>query len=491
MSPQVWFQNRRAKTKQQAKKAEAAATANGSSTDATASNSTDALTTSGDADEDDDPKGEDAPSPALAPPPMPPQSSEESSPETTATSAHPDPLLVNANESEPSNSTSDSRRGSLAHPHPSPSWAASSPSVASANAPHPPPAASSSPLAGSSPSAHVNAHVRLSTHPPSATTPSHSHLAPTDLYNQRRTSLPVASLSSALGHGPGRMGLPRRGGFDPSIRRRSIDNRMIAHPYMHVAANANGQAGHSSLLEGDESAPHSVNVNRRPTLLARSTAPVQMLPGLHAHSMPIVPSQGRPQFPHQRQYDISPIPVGISSHSPMYNGAPGQGYDLFAPRHSIDGSALGLMQAHAQMNMDMHGADAQMNGGMGGSDSYSMGMGIGPQDNRPYAISQRSIAPPVPGPLPSPNFSFGNPFVPGARASNSSSDSGTASPSLMSLPRRASEGGASDADTEESSAGQLSRFGSVASLGGSEVSWTSAYTSEGGEDISASRRESW
>lgn len=302
------------------------------------------------------------------------------------------------------------------------------------------------------------------------------------------------------------MGLPRRGGFDPSVRRRSIDNRMLAHPYMHVAANANGQGSnaHGALLEGDEVAQHPQQMMRRPQLVPRPAPFVnaQHHAGQghppHAHSLPIVPSQAQhTQLPNQRQYDISPIPVGVSPHTSMYNGSPGQGYDLFAPRHSIDGSALGLMQAHAHMHMGMHGPDAPLNAGMDGSDSFSVGMGIGPHDGRGYAISQRPIPPPVPGPLPSPNFSFGNPFVPGANSSNPSSHSGTppngSSPSLLSLPRRASEGGASDADTEESSAGPLSRFGSVASLGGSEVSWTSAYTSEGGEDanICASRRESW
>ena len=73
-----------------------------------------------------------------------------------------------------------------------------------------------------------------------------------------------------------------------------------------------------------------------------------------------------------------------------------------------------------------------------------------------------------------------------------------ASPPLQ--ERRRSEGGVSDADTEESSVpGQLSRFGSIASIGaGTEVSWTSALTSDGGhvdiEDpskICANRRQSW
>ncbi|KAI0743750.1 hypothetical protein C8Q80DRAFT_1122152 [Daedaleopsis nitida] len=500
---QVWFQNRRAKTKQQAKKAEAAAVAGSklSSDDPSASSSNPAAADGDDDDDDDDDdlKDEDDPSPALPASPQPPHISEETSPDNSASSAPSEATLSNATESE---SPPDSRRGSIAHPNSLPNWPGSSPSASSASATASAPSPSST-IPSPTISGHASAHLRLSTHPPSTTPYSHTHLAPPDLYSQRRTSLPVASLSPSLGHGT-RLGLQKRG-FDPSVRRRSIDNRMSAHPYMHVAANVNGQGNnpHSALIEGDQPASHPQQMMRRPQLMPRLSAPFASNPhqghsAQGAHSMPVVPSQlSRPQLGNQRQYDISPIPVGISPS--VYNGAGGQGYDLFAPRHSIDGSALGLMQAHAQMNIAMHGANAQMNSGMDGSETYSMGMGIAPHDTRGYVLSQRPIQPPVPGPLPSPNFSFGNPFVPGANSSNPSSHSGTppngSSPSLLAVHRRTSEGGASDADTEESSAGPLSRFGSVASLGGSEVSWTSAYTSEGGHEgeeanICASRRES-
>ncbi len=271
---------------------------------------------------------------------------------------------------------------------------------------------------------------------------------------------------------------------------------MLAHPYMHVATTANGGNAYNDGNDGTHHPPI-----RRPQLMARMSVPFppgahqnHLHPG-HPHGITIVPSQGRPPLPTQRPYDVSGMPASPQA---MYDQGPPLGYDLLGPRHSIDGSALGLMQAHMDMGMQQH-----MNGGMG--DGYTMDMNVGPLDQR-YVISQRPYAPPIPGPLPSPNFSFGNPFGPSS-SSNSSSNSvsGTppngASPPLLSLPRRPSEGGASDADTEESSAGPLSRFGSVASLGGgSEVSWTSAYTSEGGlvegaaadeGNICASRRESW
>ncbi|RPD63963.1 hypothetical protein L227DRAFT_543015 [Lentinus tigrinus ALCF2SS1-6] len=505
---QVWFQNRRAKTKQQAKKAEAAATANGgkppadSSSTATSPYDPLAIAPCPDADEDDETKDEDALSPALPPSPLPPQSSEDTSPEETAIPLPSAASHSNANVDQLPNSTPDSRRGSIAHPVPLATWASSSPSTSSAPPTAPPPpsaAATSSTLGSPDLSGHVNAHVRLSTHPPSAN--SHTHLTVPDSAFLRRGSLPASALSSTLGHGRMAPTLQKRG-FDPSARRRSTDmggHRMMAHPYAHVAASANSQGmnAHATLNEGDELL-HAQQPIRRPQLAPRLSAPFphqgnNAMSG-HPHSMPIVPSQ-RQQLPNQRHYDVSPIHV-VSPHSPVYHqNAPGQGYDMFAPRHSIDGSALSLMQAQAHMNMGMHG---QMNTGLDNGDAFGMSMSA--HDGR-YAISQRPIAPPVPGPLPSPNFSFGNPFVPGSSSNSSSnSASGTppngSSPSLLSLPRRASEGGVSDADTEESSAGPLSRFGSVASLGGSEVSWTSAYTSEGapgeGEEanICGSRRES-
>ncbi|KAI1796495.1 hypothetical protein LXA43DRAFT_879616 [Ganoderma leucocontextum] len=503
---QVWFQNRRAKTKQQAKKADAAATPNSSKPPAVdglagTSPSNPPIAPRPEADGDDDHKelDEDALSPA---PPSPQPCSEETALEDGDRLPHvpSDAANSNVNENEHLNSTPDSRRGSIAPSHPLPSWAMGSPSASSPVSAPQPVTVPTSVNASPSSAGHVNAHVRLSTHPPSATAYSNNHLAPPDIYAQRRTSLPVASLSP---HAASRLGLVQKRGFDPSRRRLSSDvsghggHRMLAHPYMHVAATANGSNAYS---EGHEGAHHPQM--RRPQLMARMSAPFppgahqnHLHPG-HSHTMPIVPSQGRSPLPTQRSYDVSGMPA--SPQAPMYNHGPPQGYDLFAPRHSIDGSALGLMHAHAQMNIGM---PQQMNGGMG--EAYNMDMDVGPLDQRTYVISQRPIAPPVPGPLPSPNFSFGNPFGPSSSSNSSSnSASGTpphgASPPLLSLPRRPSEGGVSDADTEESSAGPLSRFGSVASLGGSEVSWTSAYTSEGGMvegaaeegNICASRRES-
>ncbi|KAI8994026.1 hypothetical protein BD414DRAFT_411641 [Trametes punicea] len=523
---QVWFQNRRAKTKQQAKKAEAAAAANPStshppnasdaSADATnvavaaSSNPPIAPRPSEGVPGDDIKDAADDASSALPRSPLPPMRSEESAPENMATadgSAPPPDATLNASaqhDNQLSNPSSESRRASLAHP-----------------LQHSPPssAASSSALGSPTPASHANnAHVRLSTHPPSATSSySHNHLAPTEIYSQRRTSLPP-SLSSSLSGGLGpsigvgmTSSLRRRGGYDPNARRLSTDtggHRIVAHPYISVAQSANGPL-HNLYADGEDAAYAQQQI-RRPTLAQRMTAP--FVSSLHSQGAQAMrpqqvlraPSQPEPKLPShaQRHYDISPIQVSVS-HSQGYNQSPnnanGHGYDLFAPRHSIDGSALGLSQAHAQMSMSvspLHSASSGVE-----NDGYSMAVGMGsvPDVSRGgYAISQRPMPATLPGPLPSPNFSFGNPFAPATNSCSSSSSacksaSGTppdaSSPPLLSL-RRTSEGGTSDGDTEESSGAPLSRFGSIASINGSETSWTSAYPSEEEGDICASRRMS-
>ncbi|KAI0356128.1 hypothetical protein OH77DRAFT_1401165 [Trametes cingulata] len=539
---QVWFQNRRAKTKQQAKKAEAANASKSSADPASSSASSNhpiAPRPSGELDDD----GEDAaePSSALPPSPLPHhRTSDDHVPEVVATADSAAAASATANakallqDNEQSNATSDSRRASIAHPNPRPGWSASSPSVSTA--PPPPSTAPSSALSSPVPASHVHSHVRLSTHPPSATPSSysHNHLAPTEIYSQRRTSLPPSlssSLSGGLGSGMGvsmMSSLRRRGGYDPNARRRSTDlggHRIVAHPYISVAQSANGP--HHFYADGEDGI-HPQQQIRRPTLVQRTfttpfasnvhTSGAQATPSpqvqhLHAHSQPILPSQAQqrpqPSGPQRQHYDISPIQVSVS-HSQGYNQPSphlaGHGYDLFAPRHSIDGSALGLTQAHAHMSVGvspLHPAPSPHSSV--DHDAFSMGMGMGAMSDPArggYAISQRPVPAPVPGPLPSPNYSFGNPFMPAANGSSSSSTSNSASgtppnaasPPLLSF-RRTSESGVSDGDTEESSGAPLSRFGSIASINGSEASWTSAYVSDNGAegeegDMCASRKMS-
>ncbi|KAI0769360.1 hypothetical protein BD413DRAFT_604948 [Trametes elegans] len=520
---QVWFQNRRAKTKQQIKKAEAAngnpsKSSSSSDTTAAAASSNPPIAPRPDGDQDECVDGQDGldddPS-ALPPSPLPPSAETAPGIQPSAADTAPAPSNATANNAsapdvQQSNSTpaSDSRRASLTSPLPHhPAWqASSSPSASTAPALPPPSSALSSP----SPAAHVNAHVRTATHPPTASSPySHSHLAPTDIY-ARRTSLPPSlhnnnsnsnsnGLSPNMGLGMLNSSVRRRGGFDPNARRRSTDmggHRIVAHPYISVAQNANGPH-HLFSADAGEDGAHPHPLIRRPMLPQRMTAPYPQslhAPGAqslhhppHSHSHPVLPSQSQRPQPHPRpHYDMSPVPLTVS-HSQGYPGhAPNHGaYDFFAPRHSIDGSSLGLAQAHAQIGMGLsplHGAPPSPNGGASGAYN-NMSLGVDPAA---YAVSQRPAPAPIPGPLPPPDYQFGNPFAPAstsASTSAGSSASGTppnaASPPLLSL-RRTSEGGVSDGDTEESSGPPLSRFGSIASINGSEASWTSAYLSDGG-----------
>ncbi|KAJ7091239.1 hypothetical protein C8R44DRAFT_416289 [Mycena epipterygia] len=87
-------------------------------------------------------------------------------------------------------------------------------------------------------------------------------------------------------------------------------------------------------------------------------------------------------------------------------------------------------------------------------------------DHQQYPVSSRNISAPIPGPLPSPGFSFG--------VANASSDSDRNSPVDFS---GFSFGPRDDADTDDGSASyQMSRFSSIAS----ESSATSAYFSDVG-----------
>ncbi|KAJ8468631.1 hypothetical protein ONZ51_g9518 [Trametes cubensis] len=512
---QVWFQNRRAKTKQQAKKAEAAkGSPSDPSTSATAAAAAAAAAsnppiaprpTEDAADDDNDDPDEPC---ALAPPS--PKQSEDAAPENAATTDGTVPASSNANPN-----------ATAAPPWPLPSLGPQLGQRLLPRSPRrlplllPPPRPQSAvpiPRIMRTVPTFVFPPTRPLPPPPTRTTTSRP---PT--FTRSDAPLSLRPYHPRPGNTLGMLStLRRRGGYDPNIRRRSTDmggHRIVAHPYISVAQSANGP--HNIYADGDDPAPA-----RRPMLMQRMTTPYapnhhsqgtqamhspQVHPQ-HAHSQPILSSQAQQQraqhLGQQRQhYDISPIQVSIS-HSQGYNQPPNHpgshGYDLFAPRHSIDGSALGLSQAHAQMSMGLSPLHSAPGAGMD-NDAFSMGLGMSSH----YAVSQRPLPATIPGPLPSPNYQFGNPFAPAANDSSSSSSmsnsaSGTppngASPPLLSL-RRTSESALSDGDTEESSGAPLSRFGSIASINGSEASWTSAYVSDGaaeGEegDGSASRKMS-
>ena len=105
-----------------------------------------------------------------------------------------------------------------------------------------------------------------------------------------------------------------------------------------------------------------------------------------------------------------------------------------------------------------------------------------------YTISSRTVASPIPGPLPSPGFSFGAASTP-PMASPSSGDSERNSPdSVRSFTFRS---GGEDEDYDA-----YTRFGSIASIATSESSINSSYYGEiGGPGVDhhsvEERRDSW
>jgi hypothetical protein len=118
--------------------------------------------------------------------------------------------------------------------------------------------------------------------------------------------------------------------------------------------------------------------------------------------------------------------------------------------------------------------------------SVSSSTGRVPDRRGLYAVSSRTVAAPIPGPLPSPNFSFGPPADSPAGSSPLSGDNDgdymDHNPGLagFSFGPRADDNDAEDDVTSTSYDAMSSRFGSIASITGSESSNTSAYYSDVG-----------
>ncbi|PPQ93722.1 hypothetical protein CVT25_013062 [Psilocybe cyanescens] len=105
---------------------------------------------------------------------------------------------------------------------------------------------------------------------------------------------------------------------------------------------------------------------------------------------------------------------------------------------------------------------------------YNAAIRVSLPDQRLFALSSRPLASPIPGPLPSPGFSFGAASTP-PMASPSSGDSERNSPdSLRSFSFR----GDDEDNATSPSYDAYSRFGSIASIATSESSINSSYYGE-------------
>lgn len=111
-----------------------------------------------------------------------------------------------------------------------------------------------------------------------------------------------------------------------------------------------------------------------------------------------------------------------------------------------------------------------------------------------YTVTSRVVSSPIPGPLPSPNFSFGAANTP-SMASASSGDSERNSPdSLQSFAYREMEH--EEEDGTPSSYYPLSRFGSITSIATSDSSINSSYYPDvvgcyADNEPDFGRRDSW
>ncbi|KAG6885682.1 hypothetical protein C0993_011167 [Termitomyces sp. T159_Od127] len=92
-------------------------------------------------------------------------------------------------------------------------------------------------------------------------------------------------------------------------------------------------------------------------------------------------------------------------------------------------------------------------------------------DHNLYAVSSRTISPPLPGPLPSPSFSFGAASTP-SMVSTSSGDSERFSPDPQPYTYRENE---QDEDEGTPASYYSSRFGSITSIATSDSSLNSAF----------------
>ncbi|KAF9222709.1 hypothetical protein BS17DRAFT_178006 [Gyrodon lividus] len=242
-----------------------------------------------------------------------------------------------------------------------------------------------------------------------------------DLYSTRRGSLPTVMPTGPDTTQPPPHYPDRRKSMDVSFF------RLMHHPFARIAQEKNEAL---YLPKSPLSPPGSgpANLTRSPPGMAGSIGPIRSA----SHSSYPYPHP-RPALTHRASE-----PHVFASARPPFPFVPGSGPPLQAPTM--------------------------------GSRRFS--------DNRQYALTSRILSSPIPGPLPTPNFQFGEPSS--ASPSNASPiPTDVESPAgHMHSPEMAVLQGWSfprsretDQDTEDSgSVGALSRFGSVASISGSESS---------------------
>jgi hypothetical protein len=252
----------------------------------------------------------------------------------------------------------------------------------------------------------------------------HSISPESHLHGLRRGSLPLISVTSDRSmHGP------QLDHLDPLSRRRSVDtslHRLASHPYAQLAMAKNGALyGHS--------------LSRYPSQLRLSTQ-------VHNHARPNL-----------------------------------------APRASLP-QEFSTLSPRQRASLDTRGYHFSALSASPPSSSSSSPLSVHPPntgfDNRHYSIPARTISSPIPGPLPRADFSFGAPSLTPPTTSPSPVGVHCDSPDSMPTLPNYTQARPDDPDTEDdgtsASYDAFSRFGSIASLTGSESSSTSAYYSDVG-----------
>ncbi|KAF8897089.1 hypothetical protein CPB84DRAFT_1748124 [Gymnopilus junonius] len=270
--------------------------------------------------------------------------------------------------------------------------------------------------------------------PPVNTFVSNSNIS-TDFYPPRRGSLPA----NAFPHLAPSLGSPSVDSFDPLVRRCSVDaslQRLANNPFASLARAKNSALfgpGVGVAIPGT-TIRHHHQFNRLPY-------------GYHPRRVASSSFASMPQHASMRRLSMDSRPTRLTS--------------LSRTHQSESPSPI---------------------------TPYNAAIRVSLPDQRLYTLSSRPLASPIPGPLPSPGFSFGAASTP-SMASPSSGDSERNSPdSLRSFTFRGEE---HDDDSATSpSYDAYSRFGSIASIATSESSVNSSYYAEiGGPAVSQLAKE--
>jgi len=282
--------------------------------------------------------------------------------------------------------------------------------------------------------------------------PINTFVSNTDLYSHRRGSLPVNAFpqpdSSLDDDGP-----------DPFIRRSSVDaslQRLAQNPFASLARAKN------TALYGEGFGVVMPGANRT-TNIGQTNSNMNSL---------------RPY----RQF--SRMPYGY--HASRRAGPLSAGFPPVPQHANLRRLSMDSRSAHLRAQQSLSQSPSPIT-------PYNAAIRVSLPDQQLYALSSRPLASPIPGPLPSPGFSFGVANTP-AMTSPSSGDSERNSPdSLRSFNFR---GGDEQDDDAATSYDAYSRFGSIASIATSESSITSSYYAEIGgaaveHHLAEERRDSW